>query len=105
MISEKLNLGEYGDLIFEKDQANGGLRSKLPLKNGYYLSIVTNFNGSNGFYGYWEEETFEISILNKNKVFTFLNEIDDEDYRIDGGIWSHLSVNQILEKIKIIEKL
>lgn len=105
LILQKLDLGQYGTVGFEKDEKSGGLRAELPLKNGYYLSLVTNFDGSVGFYGHWEEETFEVGILNKDKKFTFFEEIYDEDYRIDGGIWGHLHTSEILEKIKIIEKL
>ena len=105
MVLEKINLGEYGRVGFEVDTQMGGLRSVLQLKNGYHISMVTNFNGAGSYYGEWEEQTFEVAILDKSRRYSIVDDIDDAQYTINGGVWSRITPEEIVEKIKIVENL
>lgn len=103
MVLQKLSLGEYGAIDFENH--NGGLRGVIKLKNGYQASIITNFSGNDGYHGDWKEQTFEVGVLNHKGVFSCFEDINDDEYQINGGIWSRLSVEDLIEKIKIVENL
>lgn len=104
MVLEKLNLAQYGLVDFETIPT-GGLKKVLKLKNGYHVSIVTNFGGNRGYYGNWEDQTFEMAALDQNSRYQVFDQIDDGDYQINGGIWPHLSTKELIEKIKIVENL
>lgn len=104
MVLDKINLGDYGLIGFQKNQV-GGLKTSVQLKNGYHASLVTNFGGNSGFYGNWEDQTFEMAVLDKAGRYGVFDMIDDSDYQINGGVWPRLTVEEIKEKIKIVEKL
>jgi hypothetical protein len=93
------------------------IRAELNFDNGYGISIITKSkkrkNPSNytsfSAQGSWEKGTFEIGITKKNKdgdyVFTYVNSIEDEEYRRTDGIWINLTKDQVEEKINLIKSL
>jgi hypothetical protein len=85
----------------------------LKLDNGYNASIITRkpFNDNLSVFdsaqGSWNDETFELAILDEKESFIQIDELyrDDEEYRFNYGVWPNLSKNDLLEKIQMISSL
>lgn len=100
---------ELGSIKFHKKEGYIDVaQAHIPLSNGYIISAITVYENAD-----WDatESIYEVAILNNDlQVLELYNELEEEDddnfqYRINGGNWSCLTYNQVLDKCKLVSKL
>ena len=109
----KLELSQGKTLEFEQHRSfEDSVFAHLRLDNGYVASVITRkpYSKNNGLWnsaqGSWNDDTFELGILNKDLIFVQLEELnDDEEYEINYGVWKNLSKDELLQKIQRISNL
>ena len=110
----KLQLTEDKTLNFKQHvNFENSIVAVLKLDNGYGASVITRkpLEGYSGLmtsaHGSWDDDTFELGIINHSGQFICIDEIEenDEKYRFNYGIWPNLSKDQLIEKIQMISNL
>lgn len=109
----QLQLTDEQKITFEQHRSfEDSIFAHYPLDNGYVASIITrkpsqNNKGLwNSAQGSWDNGTFELAVLNQDLILIQLEELnDEEEYKINYGIWPSLSKDELLQKIQMISNL
>ena len=109
----KLQLTKDKTILFEQHgNFKDSVSAKLKLDNGYSASIITrksledNSGMLHSAQGSWDDETFELAVLDEKESFIQIEELNqDVEYSMNCGVWTSLSKNDLLEKIQIISNL
>jgi hypothetical protein len=96
------------DVVFENHPAwADSIKATIKFANGYSASIITKRSGADQSYnswsaaGNWENMTFEIALL-KDGEFFFDEEIEDYEYKYNGGVWKYIHLEHMDDILYII---
>ena len=97
------------DVVFDNHPAwEDSIKSVIKFANGYSASIITKRSGASESYsswsagGSWDKMTFEVALL-KYGQFIFDEEIEDEEYREEGGVCKNIHLEDMNEILSIIK--
>ena len=96
------------DVVFEShpNWANS-IKATLRFANGYDASIITKRSGEDQEHdswsagGNWDNMTFEVALL-KDGQFLFDEEIEDLEYKYNGGVWKYIHLKDMNEILYVI---